>query len=222
MGWQIICSKIHAAMTHHRLSPLSIITAAAVVAGLWASTAWAEKADKSKPMNAEADALRYDDLKQTSVFTGNVVITKGTIIIRGAQVAVRQDAEGFQYGTITSGGGKRAFFRQKRDAGDEWIEGEADTIYYDSKADNITFTKAAVLRRLRGTVVTDETSGNQITYDNLTDVFSVVGGAANATPANPTGRVRAIISPKDKTGSVQPSAAPATLRPSTGIGADAK
>ena len=28
----------------------------------------AEKADRDKPMNAEADALRYDDLKQTSVF----------------------------------------------------------------------------------------------------------------------------------------------------------
>ena len=32
-----------------------------------------------------ADALRYDDLKQTSVFTGKVVVTKGTILIRGIQ-----------------------------------------------------------------------------------------------------------------------------------------
>ena len=27
----------------------------------------AEKADRTKPMNVEADALRYDDLRQTSV-----------------------------------------------------------------------------------------------------------------------------------------------------------
>ena len=77
-------------------------------------------------MNIEADALRYDDLKQTSVFTGNVVVTKGTIIIRGARIDVRQDPEGYQYGVVTAAPGKLAYFKQKRDAGpDEWIEGEA-------------------------------------------------------------------------------------------------
>ena len=44
-----------------------------------ASLSQAEQADRSKPMNIEADAMRYDDLKQTSVFTGNVVVNKGTI-----------------------------------------------------------------------------------------------------------------------------------------------
>ena len=44
-----------------------------------AGLARAEKADRNKPMNVEADALRYDDLKQISVFTGHVVVTKGTI-----------------------------------------------------------------------------------------------------------------------------------------------
>ena len=67
-------------------------------------------------MNIEADALRYDDLKQTSVFTGNVVVTKGTIVIRGARIDVRQDPEGYQYGVVTAAPGKLAYFRQKRDA----------------------------------------------------------------------------------------------------------
>ena len=56
--------------------------------------AHAEKADSAKPMNIEADTLRHDDLKQTSVFTGNVVMTKGSIILRGAQLEVRQDPQG--------------------------------------------------------------------------------------------------------------------------------
>ena len=51
---------------------------------LGAGFACAEKADRDKPMNVEADALRYDDLKQTSVFSGRVVLTKGTILIRAA------------------------------------------------------------------------------------------------------------------------------------------
>ncbi|MGH8829851.1 MAG: LptA/OstA family protein, partial [Polaromonas sp.] len=74
---------------------VSLIAMAALAVGA-ALPAAAEKADRDKPMNAEADALRYDDLKQTSVFTGNVVITKGTTIVRGERVDVVQDPEGYQ------------------------------------------------------------------------------------------------------------------------------
>ena len=192
---------------------------------LAATGAWAEKADKNKPLNAEADALRYDDLKQTSVFTGNVVITKGTIIIRGARVEVRQDPEGYQFGTVTAPPGQRAFYRQKRDSPDEWIEGEAETIFYDGKLDVVTFTKNAVMRRYRGPNLSDETTGNVITYDNNTDVFGVVGGAANASANNPSGRIRAMLSPKDAVAlpSVKPPAAATSapqpkLRPTTQMG----
>jgi lipopolysaccharide export system protein LptA len=217
-------SKIHAAMQLPRYPSYFYLVTAAVIAGALHTSAWAEKADKNKPMNAEADALRYDDLKQTSVFTGNVVITKGSIIIRGGQVEVRQDAEGFQFGTATSKGSNRAFFRQKRDAGDEWIEGEADTIYYDGKADTVTFTKNAVLRRYKGASVNDETSGNQIVYDNVTDVFNVVGGTSHATAANPSGRIRTMITPKDAGSAARATtpAAPASLRSSSTLGGESK
>ena len=79
---------------------------------LFAAAAQAEKADRNLPLNAESDALRYDDARQTSIFTGNVVITKGTIVIRGAKVEVRQDAQGNQFGIVN---GNPGFFRQKRD-----------------------------------------------------------------------------------------------------------
>lgn len=55
-----------------------------VLSGLVGSVR-AEKADRNKPMNVESDALRYDDLKQVSIFTGNVILTKGSILIRGAR-----------------------------------------------------------------------------------------------------------------------------------------
>ena len=136
----------------------------------------AEKADRDKPMNVEADALKYDDLNQTSVFTGKVVVTKGTIVIRGAKMVVKQDPEGYQFGTVTAEPGKRAFFRQKREGVDEYIEGEGDTIEYDGRADRVKFIGRAEMRRLRGASVTDETSGTVITYDNSNDQFSVDGG----------------------------------------------
>ncbi len=213
-------------MPHHNFFPLQRLLALALCLTLLHTATWAEKADKAKPMNAEADALRYDDLRQTSVFTGNVVITKGTMVLRGAQVEVRQDPEGFQFGTATEKAGKRAFFRQKRDATtngiEEWIEGEAETIVYDGKGDTVTMAKNAVLRRYKGALVSDETSGSQIVYNNLTDVFTVVGGAANASPSNPTGRVRAMITPKDTTSAPGPASPAPKLRPTTTLGGDAK
>jgi lipopolysaccharide export system protein LptA len=203
------------------------------VTGLVALPVLAEKADRNKPMNAEADSLRYDDARQTSVFTGNVIITKGSMVIRGERVEVRQDAEGYQFGTATGSAAKRAFFRQKRDvpagAAEEWIEGEAESLAYDGKSDTITFNKSAVLRRLRGAQVVDETSGNVISYDNTSEVFNVVGGAASASPGNPSGRVRAVLSPRGSAapGTPTPSSPSAntpstSLRPSTTLGGDKK
>ena len=200
-----------------------VITVAAVAA-LAALPAAAEQADRDKPMNAEADALRYDDLKQTSVFTGNVVITKGTTIIRGERVDVRQDPEGYQLATVVAGPGKLAFYRKKRDSVDEFIEGEAELIEYDSRADNVKLIRRATLRRFNGATLADETEGAQINYDNTSDVFTVDGGAQNRSAANPSGRVRALLSPKSavSSGSARPAATPPTpsLRPSTTLGSE--
>jgi lipopolysaccharide export system protein LptA len=177
--------------------------------------AWAEKADRDKPMNVEADALRYDDLKQTSVFSGRVVLTKGTIVIRGARIDVRQDPEGYQYGVVTAEPGKLAFYRQKREGVDEWVEGEAERIEYDGKADRVKFINRAELRRFRGATLADEITGSLITYDNSSDTFAVDGGPASPTPG---GRVRAVLSPRapaSAAAGAAPGASGAALRSST-------
>ena len=214
-------SKIRAFMKNNQATPLHAL-AFALAFALPAGTALAERADRAKPMNVEADALKYDDLNQTSVFTGKVVVTKGTIVIRGAKVDVKQDPEGYQFGVVTAEPGKRAFFRQKRDGVDEFIEGEGDTIEYDGKADRVKFIGRAEMRRYRGATVSDETSGALITYDNTTDQFSVDGNPGGATPSNPGGRVRATLAPRP--GASAPAApAPATsapLRSSTTLGGE--
>lgn len=169
---------------------VAVSLAFASVCGL----AWAEKADRNKPMNVEADALRYDDLKQVSVFSGHVVLTKGSILIRGAQIEVRQDPDGYQYGLVTGSAVTPAFFQQKREGLDEFIEGDGDTIEYDGKADTVRFVKKAQLRRLRGATLADEVTGAVILYENLTDKFTVDG--APKTAAAPAGRVRAMLTPK--------------------------
>jgi lipopolysaccharide export system protein LptA len=190
--------------------PLLVVCLAGL---LLAGAAQAERADRNKPLNAEADSLRYDDAKQTSVFTGNVVITKGSIVIRGAQVEVRQDPQGNQFGIIT---GKPGSFRQKREGVDEHIEGQAERIEYDSKTESVKFTGGAVLRRYKGAQLNDETVGSVIVYNGADDTFSVDGGAGNRTASNPSGRVRAMLTPVPRADTpVTPPASPAPLRPST-------
>ncbi|MBJ9659706.1 lipopolysaccharide transport periplasmic protein LptA [Burkholderia gladioli] len=183
------------------------------------SLAHAEKADQNKPINVEADNLTYDDLKQVTVATGNVVITKGTILIKGDRVEVRQDPQGYQYATATMAPGskKHASFRQKREGLDEYIDGDAERIDYDGKQDLTTLTRNATVRRLQGlTTVSDTVHGSVITYDGQRDFYTAKGGNDVAAPGNPTGRVRAMLSPKNG-GPAPLNGASATLTPSNSI-----
>lgn len=175
----------------------------------------ADKADQGKPMNIEADALRYDDVRQISVFSGKVLLTKGSIQIRGAQLEVRQDPQGYQHGVVSGTPEALAFFRQKREGVDEYIEGEAETISYDGRADTVRFEKKAQLRRFRGTALGDEITGGVITFDNLTDRFTVDGNTGrDSSGAATTGRVRAQLNPKqDTSGQANGSAGALPPRP---------
>ena len=188
------------------LSFLPLTFAAAMVL-----PAHAERAYRDQPMHIESDALRHDELQQTSVFTGNVVMTKGSIVLRGAQLDVRQDPQGYQYGVVTAASGKRAFFRQKRDtapgAPEEFVEGEAEVIEYDGRKDDVRLIRRAQLRRYTGGKLSDDITGQQITYNNLTDVFTVdsqTPQAGNKPGSSSGGRVRAVLAPK-----APPSASPA-------------
>ncbi len=165
----------------------ALFAAACLLAG---TSALAERADRDKPLTIDADALRHDDQKQITVFTGRVTANKGTIAMRGARLEVRQDAAGNQFGILTAEPGQRAFFRQKREGVDEYIEGEAEQIEYDSTTDTARLIRKAELRRYQGATVADEVFGTLIVYNGTTEVFTVDG------QPGPGGRVRAILAPR--------------------------
>ena len=199
-------------------APRRALVCAILLLGL-AVPAWAERADRDKPMNIEADALRYEDQKQLSTFTGKVLVTKGTIVMRGARLEVRQDSAGNQFGILTAEPGKRAFFRQKREGLDEYIEGEGETIEYDSKADTVRLIRRAEMRRLEGATLLDQVLGSLIVYNNRTEVYTVDGApTAGAPSAAPGGRVRATLAPRQPAGATPAASAPALpLRPATAL-----
>jgi lipopolysaccharide export system protein LptA len=193
------------------------LCAALLCVGLAGPQAHAESADRDKPLNIEADTMNYDDLRQVNVFTGHVVMTKGTIIIRADHVVVSQDPRGYQYATGTMNGPGLAYFRQKRDNVDEYIEGYGERIDYDGKQDQTTLTTRAMVRRLQGlTQVADEVRGSVIHYDGQKDFYTAQSGKDVAGPGNPNGRVRAMLAPR--TGGPGPlGGGGATLAPSPTI-----
>jgi len=169
--------------------PFAHATIAALLACL-CSPAAAEKADRDKPINLEADRVQIDDVKKVSVFEGNVVLTQGTLVMRADRMIVREDGQGFNQGTAF---GNPVTFRQKRDGVDEYIEGEALRVEYDGKAERLQLFNRAQMKR-----GTDEVRGSYISYDQPTEVFNVVGTHDDGSGKATSGRVRAIIQPKTK------------------------
>lgn len=154
---------------------------------LWASAAHAEKADRDKPVNLEADTVTLDDIKKVSVYQGNVILSQGTLMLRADHVQVTQNAAGLDKITAT---GRPAAFRQKLDGRDEHIEGFSDRIEYDSTNSQLELIGQAQLRRGG-----DELRGAQISYNANTEFYKVTGQPNAQTP---NGRVRAVIRPKPK------------------------
>ena len=195
------------------LSPSLAVWSLVVGALLWAAPASAEKADRTKPMVVEADRPGTVDLQhQVVVFNGNVVISQGTMVLRAERVEMREMPDGYRAASAIGSRGKPATWRQRRDGVDETVEGAADRIEFDGRADTLRFVGNGAVRRLRGSEVADEITGAVIIWDNTSEIFKVEGGATSA--ANPTGRVRAVLSPRAEPASA-PAAAAASAAPLT-------
>lgn len=166
----------------------------------------AEKADRDKPLQIEANRMSADDVRKVATFEGEVVLTKGTIRMTAARIVVTEGEKGFNHATAT---GDPVRFRQRLDPKDGkeavWVDGEALRVEYDERSERVELFEQARVTRDR-----DEVRGDYILYDQRTEFFSVRAGK-DAT----SGRVRAIIQPKST--AAQPAgetpARPATKSP---------
>ena len=151
---------------------------------------YAEKADRDKPIDIDADQAEVDDAKQISTFTGRVVLVQGTMVIRSDKLIVVQDKAGFKHGTAY---GHTASFRQKREGLNEYVEGYGERIEYVTRADTVDFYIQARVKRDQ-----DEVRGEHVTYNSKTEIFQADNkdAAAGGAPK----RVHAVLYPKPKSG----------------------
>lgn len=156
----------------------------------------AERADTEKPTRIEAEQMVYDDVKQVKTFTGNVVLTRGTLLIKAGKVVLTTDPAGYELAVLYAAPNQFASFRQKRDGGpDLWIEGRAERIEYSEKTEISKLFTHAHMQRMDGAHITDEVNGEFISYDSRAEFYSV--NNTNTGESRPGGgRITAIIQPR--------------------------
>ncbi len=176
-----------------RLSALAPL--AAVILTVGTPSAHAEKADRGKPVNIEADRVTVDDKNKIHIFEGHVVLTQGTLTIRSDKLVVSQDAEGYQRGIATGGEDGLARFRQKREGKNEWVEGEGERIEHDARSELSQFFLRAHVKS-----ADDEVRGQYIQFNGVTETYLVTNGPNATTLPSQQGRVQVTIQPKKKDG----------------------
>jgi lipopolysaccharide export system protein LptA len=101
---------------------MSLRTVTLLILALLSQPVFAERADRDKPMQVEANRISIDDAKKIQILEGDVVVIKGTMVLRADRVVITEDQYGFQKGTAFGGKDGLARMRQKREGMDEYTE----------------------------------------------------------------------------------------------------
>ncbi|MFM8929481.1 MAG: lipopolysaccharide transport periplasmic protein LptA [Betaproteobacteria bacterium] len=157
--------------------------------------AQAEKADRQQPLNIEADhSSTVDMARRVVVFNGRVVLTQGTLRILADRVELAEVGDNHRTAVARGRPEQPAQFREKRDGVEEFVEGRADLIEYDSRESLIRLSGKAVVRRLRGTQLAEEVQGETIVWNGSRETFSVAPAERTGADAR-SDRVRGVFIP---------------------------
>lgn len=175
--------------------------------------------DRDQPIEVNADRFNGDEVKQTAVYSGNVIVTQGSMRITGERLELRLTPKGYRQAEVTG----KAHFRQQRDpkgavGPDEWVHAEASNILYDEEEDKITLTGAAKLSRVVSGVEKDITRGEKIVYDMRNARSIVDGGVVDGQRR----RVTTIIAPRTQQKADDAPRRGAELSTSTSLSTDKK
>lgn len=177
------------------MTPLRLLIASVLASGLaLTAPAAAQQGGQEEPDTLIiSDTLDYDDISKESVFTGNVVLTRGNMSLHADRLTMREDAEGFQHGTATVEGGKLVFLRQENPEKFEVLEARGQRAEYNGKSEEIEMIgKAVITRHICGKPF-DNIQGERVIYRQKTETYQAFGGPNSAAPG---GRVRSLATPR--------------------------
>ncbi len=126
--------------------------------------------DNTKPVHITADYGAANQKTLMTTLTGDITITRGSIVVHAKDGTVKQDANGDKIITLY---GSPIDFSQKQDDG-YLINGQSNKFEYNTKTNIAILSNRAKIKKND-----DEISGETITYNTKTQVYN-----ANGIPSN--------------------------------------
>lgn len=156
---------------------------------LGSASAFALPNDRDQPIHIQADNAHLDDKQGVATYTGDVIITQGSMMIKGNTVTMTRAASG-DIDVVTSVGNLAYFEQQQSAAKPDKMKGWAVTIQYQAQKDMVILTDRAKVENEGNT-----TEGEKIVYNTKTQV-ATAGRGGNVTA--PRQRIDMVIQPKKK------------------------
>ena len=153
------------------------------------ASSWALKNDTSQPVQIVADHLTVDQKTMTSTFTGNVVITQGSLTANSNSATANQDTSGYKMVHLI---GTPVTFSQKEDDGD-MLYGQCNYFDYNTKNNLAILTGRARVNKGGNLVM-----GDKLTYNTQTQIYNAISNNANGVNSTKSGRVTVILQPNQK------------------------
>lgn len=162
--------------------PASERLLALMLAASMAGPAAAARGDADQPIHIEADQVALDERERVTTYSGDVVMTQGSIEVRAARLAIHlTETDEIRLMVMT---GSPATFRQLDDQGQE-VYGEAARMRYEQDRDLVVLQERAVLKRGNSLF-----RGEHLELDVRSDTIR-----AGTEDAPGTGRVHITIEP---------------------------
>lgn len=177
------CHRSRASLSR-RASKRALLAAGLLLAG----AVQALESDRRQPVQLDADRAEMNNATGVGIYTGNVVLTQGTMKITADRMTVHTTPEGQVRRIIAEG--KQATFRQLPEGQSEYVHARAPRMEYRMQEPaSVDLTGGAVLTQGK-----NEFAGQVIHYDVSQDVVTAHGGQQEQE------RIRITFFPGEKDG----------------------
>lgn len=162
---------------------------AALVLGLGMSAA-VVAADRDQPIRIQANSATLDDRSNTAVYTGDVIITQGSMRLTGGRVTLNTDAEGAVSKIVSQG--SPATYNQTPEGGSP-VDARGQTIEYMADADRVVLIDNAFLEQDGNTF-----QGEYISYDINREVVDAGRASSESATSGQQDRIEIVIQPRKR------------------------
>jgi len=161
-----------------RIAHLTLIVALATP-----SWCLALSSDRSQPMMIEADRVELDDATGVSIYTGNVKVTQGTLVLTGDRMTVHNQGDDVEKVLMD---GTPATYKQRPDGKEHDVHAKSKRMEYYTDPERIILLEQAEV----------DQAGDVLRSERI--VYDVVKDQVNAGTDQPNERVIITIQPRPK------------------------